>query len=113
MHVQFMSTWLNEGATDRLGMFRLRDLPHGKLRIDLRRCQEQEGWARIPAEAVEVDLILPWRPFVGGIAEIGERFGNATRERFGNATRGGSPNFAFRSSSLISVIGLTITVSPP
>jgi hypothetical protein len=37
----------------------LNDLPQGPLRVDLRRNQEQEGWSRIPAEAVEVDLILP------------------------------------------------------
>ena len=49
-----------EGATDRLGVFRLRGLPLGALPLDLRRNGDQLGWVRhIPAEAVEVDLIFP------------------------------------------------------
>jgi hypothetical protein len=50
---------INEGASDRLGIFRLKDLPHGPLRLGLRRNREQHGWASVPAEAVEIDLIVP------------------------------------------------------
>jgi len=49
----------NEVATDRLGIFRLRGLPHGPLVLGLRRNDDQHGWVRIPAEAVEIDLIFP------------------------------------------------------
>jgi len=58
VQVYYNSRTINEGATDRLGMFRLRGLPDGPLRLGLRRNQEQHGWVRIPAEAVEVDLIF-------------------------------------------------------
>jgi Carboxypeptidase regulatory-like domain len=49
----------NEGATDRLGIFRLKRLPQGPLRLGLRKDREQYGWASVPAEAVEIDLIVP------------------------------------------------------
>ncbi|MGO9463028.1 MAG: sigma-70 family RNA polymerase sigma factor [Isosphaeraceae bacterium] len=48
-----------EVATDRLGVFRLRGLPHGPLQLGLRRNFDQHGSARVPPEAVEVDLIFP------------------------------------------------------
>ncbi len=47
------------GATDRFGMFRLNGLPDGPLTLDLRKNDEQHGWARVPAEAVEIDVIFP------------------------------------------------------
>jgi hypothetical protein len=53
VRVQVFSSSPSEGATDRLGLFRLNDLPQGPLRVDLRWNQEQEGWSRIPAETVE------------------------------------------------------------
>jgi hypothetical protein len=49
----------NEAATDRLGVFRLRGLPRGPLRLGLRRNMEHQGTAHVPAEAVEIDLIFP------------------------------------------------------
>jgi hypothetical protein len=59
VRVQVFSSSPSEGATDRLGLFRLSDRPQGPLRVALRRNPEQEDWSRIPAETVEVDLILP------------------------------------------------------
>ena len=50
---------LNDVATDRLGIFRMRGLPHGPLRLGLYRNGDQSGWARIPADAVEIDVIFP------------------------------------------------------
>jgi RNA polymerase sigma factor (sigma-70 family) len=52
-------TYINEGATDRLGIFRLNRLPHGPLRLGLRRNHDQHAQSRIPGDAVEVDLIYP------------------------------------------------------
>jgi RNA polymerase sigma factor (sigma-70 family) len=49
-------------ATDRLGLFRLPGLPRGRLELGLRRDGDHFGRAIIPAEAVEVDLILPEPP---------------------------------------------------
>ena len=50
----------NEAATDRLGVFRLKRLPIGTLRLGLRwEGGERRGRAIVPAEAVEVNLILP------------------------------------------------------
>jgi RNA polymerase sigma factor (sigma-70 family) len=46
-------------ATDRLGVFRLKGLPQGEMRLRLLRDGVQFGSAIIPAEAVEVDLIVP------------------------------------------------------
>jgi hypothetical protein len=51
-----------DGATDRLGLFRLPGLPRGRLELGLRRDGDHFGRAIIPAEAVEVDLILPELP---------------------------------------------------
>jgi len=50
---------LDEAATDRRGNFRLKSLRRGPLRLELRWNDDQRGWARVPAEAVEVDLIFP------------------------------------------------------
>src|SRR5262249_21798110 len=50
---------VNEAATDRLGVFRLKGLPDGPFQVGLRRNHDESGWATIPAEAVEVDLIFP------------------------------------------------------
>jgi hypothetical protein len=49
----------NNVATDRLGIFRMRGLPHGPLLLGVHWNDEQHGWARIPAEAVEIDVIFP------------------------------------------------------
>ncbi len=46
-------------ATDRLGVFRLKGLPVGEVRIWLHKDDEVDGGATIPAGAVEVDLIVP------------------------------------------------------
>lgn len=51
VQVYFTSRTLNEGATDRLGRFRLRGLRPGSLRLGLLRNRDQDGWVRIPAEA--------------------------------------------------------------
>jgi hypothetical protein len=59
VQVHFTSRTLNEGAKDRPGLFRLRGQPHGSLRLGLLGNRDQDGWVRIPAEAVEVDLIFP------------------------------------------------------
>ena len=59
VQVYYNSRTINEVATDRLGIFRLKGLPHGPLRLGLRRNHDQQGSARIPAEAVEIDLIFP------------------------------------------------------
>jgi hypothetical protein len=40
-------------------MFRLSGLPDAPLRLGLRRNQDQQGRARNPDEAVDVDLIFP------------------------------------------------------
>ena len=48
-----------EAATDRLGVFRLKGLPHGTPRLGLRRNQNEHGTAVIPAAAAEVDLVFP------------------------------------------------------
>jgi hypothetical protein len=49
----------NSVATDRLGIFRLRGLPHGPLGLGVNRNNEQHGAVHIPAEAAEVDVIFP------------------------------------------------------
>ena len=54
---------MNEAATDRQGIFRLTGLPYGPLRLGLRRNHDQQGWMRIPDEAVEVDVIIPESSF--------------------------------------------------
>jgi RNA polymerase sigma factor (sigma-70 family) len=59
VQVYYNGRTINEAATDRLGLFRLNGLPHGPLRLGLRRNDVQHGWAQIPAEAVEIDLIFP------------------------------------------------------
>jgi RNA polymerase sigma factor (sigma-70 family) len=60
VQVYYNSRTLNEAATDRQGLFRLKGLPQGPLRLGLRsRHSEREGWVRIPADAVEIDLIFP------------------------------------------------------
>jgi RNA polymerase sigma factor (sigma-70 family) len=59
VQVYYNSTTINECATDRLGLFRLSGLPHRPLQLGLRRNGNQHGWARIPAEAVEIELIFP------------------------------------------------------
>lgn len=57
---QDRSTKIDEAATDRQGVFRLRGLPQGRLHLGLRiHFGEQNGRAFVPAEAVEVDLIFP------------------------------------------------------
>jgi RNA polymerase sigma factor (sigma-70 family) len=48
-----------EGATDRLGMFRLKDLPMGPLKIAITKGGYGHGWATIPPDAFEVDITLP------------------------------------------------------
>jgi hypothetical protein len=47
-----------EGATDRLGLFRLTGLPPGILRIAINKEGYGHGWATIPARASEVDVAL-------------------------------------------------------
>jgi hypothetical protein len=59
VQVYYNGRTINEGATDRLGLFRLRGLPHGPLQLGVRRNHDQHGWARVPAEAGEVDVIFP------------------------------------------------------
>ena len=50
------------GATDRLGVFRLRGLPRDKFLIGLHKLGYSPGSVTIPPEAWEVDLTLPSRP---------------------------------------------------
>jgi hypothetical protein len=52
---------LVECSTDRLGVFRFKDLPPGKLQLQLRKDVQRIGIAIIPPEAVEVDLCFPSR----------------------------------------------------
>jgi RNA polymerase sigma factor (sigma-70 family) len=59
VQVYYNSRTINEVATDRLGIFRLKGLPHKPLRLGLRRNHDQSGWALVPAEADEIDLIFP------------------------------------------------------
>jgi len=59
VQVYYNNRTVIESATDRLGLFRLRGLPHGPLHLGLRRNFDQHGWVRIPAEAFEIDLIFP------------------------------------------------------
>jgi hypothetical protein len=51
-----------EGATDRLGVFRLKGLLQGRLELGLRTDGDHFGRATVPAEAVGVDLIVPDPP---------------------------------------------------
>jgi Carboxypeptidase regulatory-like domain len=46
-------------STDRLGVFRLKDLPPGQLQLQIRRDVQMYGSAIIPPEAVEVDVRFP------------------------------------------------------
>jgi hypothetical protein len=62
VQVYHNSRTITEGATDRLGLFRLKGLPQGRLRLGLRRNGDHDGQAMIPAEAVEVDLIYTESP---------------------------------------------------
>jgi protocatechuate 3,4-dioxygenase beta subunit len=60
VQVYYNSRKLIEAATDRLGVFRLKGLPHGRLWLGLRwNGGGQHGSAIIPAEAAQVDLIFP------------------------------------------------------
>jgi protocatechuate 3,4-dioxygenase beta subunit len=51
----------NMVATDRVGIFRMNGLPHGPLGLGLswNMPSDDHGWAHIPADAAEVDLIYP------------------------------------------------------
>ena len=49
---------LIRGATDRMGLFRLKAVPRGPIELSLVRNEEESGRAMIPAEAVEVDVIF-------------------------------------------------------
>jgi Carboxypeptidase regulatory-like domain len=50
------------GATDRLGLFRLKGLPPGPFALVVDKSGYTDGWATIPTEAQEVELTLPSRP---------------------------------------------------
>ncbi len=50
---------INEAATDRLGVFRIKDLPEGPLLLGLRRNDQFFDLMRVPAGAVEIDVIVP------------------------------------------------------
>ena len=46
-------------ATDRMGIFRMKGLSEGPLLLGLTRQGDQHGMARVPAGAVEIDVIFP------------------------------------------------------
>jgi RNA polymerase sigma factor (sigma-70 family) len=50
------------GATDRLGLFRLKGLPPGPFALVVDKSGYTVGWATIPPEAQKVELTLPSRP---------------------------------------------------
>ena len=49
------------GATDRMGLFRLKGLPPGPFTLGVDKSGYTPGWATITAEAHEVELTLPIR----------------------------------------------------
>ena len=49
------------GATDRLGVFRLKGLPPGQFRLHMDKDDYGSGWSIIPPDAWEVDVTLPRR----------------------------------------------------
>lgn len=49
-------------ATDRLGLFRLRGLPQGELRLHLDKEGYGAGWSIIPPDAWEIEVTLPSQP---------------------------------------------------
>jgi RNA polymerase sigma factor (sigma-70 family) len=53
---------LVSGATDRMGLFRLKGLPPGPFSLAVDKNGYTPGWATIPLEAQEVELTLPSRP---------------------------------------------------
>ena len=53
---------LVSGATDRMGLFRLKGLPSGQFMLVVDKNGYIPGWATIPPEAQEVELTLPSRP---------------------------------------------------
>jgi hypothetical protein len=50
------------GATDRLGVFRLRDVPAEKLLFGLHKKGHKGASAMIPADAWEVEMTMPSQP---------------------------------------------------
>ena len=46
------------GATDRMGVFRLKGLPRGPFSLSVNKAGYTPGWTTIPAEAHEVELRL-------------------------------------------------------
>ncbi len=50
------------GATDRIGLFRLKGLPPGPFRLSVGKNGYTPGWTTILQEAQEVDLTLPSVP---------------------------------------------------
>ena len=53
---------LVSGATDRMGLFRLKGLPPGPFMLTVGKNGYTPGWATIRPEAQEVELTLPSRP---------------------------------------------------
>jgi hypothetical protein len=53
---------LVSGATDRIGLFRLKGLPPGPFMLTVGKDGYTPGWATIPSEALEVELTLPSYP---------------------------------------------------
>jgi RNA polymerase sigma factor (sigma-70 family) len=53
---------LVSGATDRMGLFRLKGLPPGPFVLAVDKNGYTPGWATIPSEALEVELTLPSYP---------------------------------------------------
>jgi Carboxypeptidase regulatory-like domain len=58
VRVYYNSMKFVEAATDRLGMFRLKDLPQGEFRIGIDKEGYGHGWAKISPDAREVDITL-------------------------------------------------------
>ena len=62
VRVSYNMEKLVSGATDRMGLFRLKGLPPGSFSLAVDKNGYTPGWATIPPEAQEVELTLPSRP---------------------------------------------------
>ncbi len=51
-----------EAATDRLGLFRMKGLPQGELRLHMDKEGYGSGWSTIPPDSWEIDVTLPSQP---------------------------------------------------
>jgi hypothetical protein len=62
VRVSYNMEKLISGATDRMGLFRLKGLPPGLFMLAVGKNGYAPGWATIPPEAQEVELTLPSLP---------------------------------------------------